>query len=124
MVIDGVMLLLFALTVAVGGFRRTQHPRHARASSDEIGLCAVHTLFGSDRRIPVRDRLPRAALHEQSVPARWRQALGSTMHYVAGDGIAILAGAVIGALIALGTRPRTCAVLRLWLDYLPGTAYG
>jgi hypothetical protein len=56
MVIDGVMLLLFALTALSVAFVVL-----SIRGSDEIGLCAVHTLFGSDRRIPVRDRLPRAA---------------------------------------------------------------
>src|SRR5918996_5271774 len=44
-------------------------------------------------------REPLPGLHEQYVAARWRQALGSTMHCVAGDGIGILVGAVIGALL-------------------------
>ena len=42
-------------------------------------------------------REPLPGLHEQSVSARWRQALGSTMHCVAGDGLGILAGAAIGS---------------------------
>jgi len=46
-----------------------------------------------------RESLP--GLHEQYVSAGWHQALGSTMHCVADDGIGILAGAVIGAAIAL-----------------------
>lgn len=46
-----------------------------------------------------RDPLP--GLHEAYTVARWRQVLGSTMHCVAGDGVGILAGAVISSLIAL-----------------------
>jgi hypothetical protein len=46
-------------------------------------------------------REPLPGLHERSTSVRWRQALGSTMHCVAGDGIGILAGAVIGAVVAL-----------------------
>ena len=46
-------------------------------------------------------REPLALLHERYVAARWRQVLGSTMHCVAGDGLGILAGAVIGAILAL-----------------------
>ena len=46
-------------------------------------------------------REPLDLLHERYVAARWRQVLGSTMHCVAGDGLGILAGAVIGATLAL-----------------------
>ena len=44
-------------------------------------------------------REPLPGLHEQYISVRWRQVLGSTMHCVAGDGVGILAGAVIGAWI-------------------------
>ncbi|KAA0889342.1 DUF4396 domain-containing protein [Pusillimonas sp. ANT_WB101] len=40
-------------------------------------------------------REPLQGLHEQYVAVRWRQALGSTMHCVAGDGVGILVGAVL-----------------------------
>jgi hypothetical protein len=40
-------------------------------------------------------REPLPGLHERYVAARWRQVLGSTMHCVAGDGVGILAGAVM-----------------------------
>src|SRR5690349_14112071 len=49
-------------------------------------------------------REPLPGLHEEYVKARWRQVLGSTMHCVAGDGIGILAGAVIGGLLILSPR--------------------
>lgn len=42
-------------------------------------------------------REPLPGLHARYVEARWRQVLGSTMHCVAGDGIGILAGAVLGS---------------------------
>jgi len=63
-------------------------------------------------------REPLPGLHEQYVSARWRQALGSTMHCVAGDGIGILVGAVIGALISL---PLATALM---LEYVLGFAFG
>jgi len=47
-------------------------------------------------------REPLPGLHADYVTARWRQVLGSTMHCVAGDGIGILAGAVIGSVLSLG----------------------
>src|SRR5271168_4705714 len=46
-------------------------------------------------------REPLPGLHEQYVAARWRQALGSTMHCVAGDGVGILVGAVLSRVIGL-----------------------
>jgi hypothetical protein len=46
-------------------------------------------------------REPLPGLHERYVAARWRQVLGSTMHCVAGDGVGILAGAVLGAVLHL-----------------------
>jgi hypothetical protein len=46
-------------------------------------------------------REPLPGLHADYVSSRWRQVLGSTMHCVAGDGIGILAGAVIGSVLSL-----------------------
>src|SRR5258708_16552490 len=46
-------------------------------------------------------REPLPGLHERYVAARWRQALGSTMHCVAGDGVGILAGAVLSSFLRL-----------------------
>jgi hypothetical protein len=40
-------------------------------------------------------REPLRGTHEAYVAARWRQVLGSTMHCAAGDGLGIIAGAVI-----------------------------
>lgn len=42
-------------------------------------------------------REPLPGLHEQYTASRWRQTLGSTMHCVAGDGIGIIAGAVVAS---------------------------
>lgn len=42
-------------------------------------------------------REPLKGTHEDYVAARWRQVLGSTMHCAAGDGVGIIAGAVIAA---------------------------
>jgi len=56
--------------------------------------------------------------HARFVAARWRQVLGSTMHCVAGDGVGILAGAVIGALVALPL------LADLALEYVLGFAFG
>jgi hypothetical protein len=63
-------------------------------------------------------REPLPGMHEQYVAARWRQAFGSTMHCVAGDGIGILVGAVIGALISLPMGADFA------LEYVFGFAFG
>lgn len=56
--------------------------------------------------------------HARFVASRWRQVLGSTMHCVAGDGIGIVSGAVIGALIAL---PMPAEIV---LEYILGFGFG
>ena len=63
-------------------------------------------------------REPLAGMHEQYVAAQWRQTLGSTMHCVAGDGIGILAGAVIGGFL------RLPPALEITMEYILGFAFG
>lgn len=63
-------------------------------------------------------REPIPGLHELYVQARWRQVLGSTMHCVAGDGIGILAAAVITSHWGL---PMWLEVL---VEYGAGFAFG
>src|ERR1700722_18403172 len=61
-------------------------------------------------------REPLVGTHEQYVAAQWRQTLGSTMHCVAGDGVGIMAGAVIGGLFIL---PKAADIT---LEYFLGFA--
>jgi hypothetical protein len=63
-------------------------------------------------------REPFPGLHERYVATRWRQVLGSTMHCVAGDGVGILAGAVIASLFHL------TKVTDITLEYVLGFAFG
>jgi len=63
-------------------------------------------------------REPLPGLHEEYVRARWRQALGSSMHCVAGDGIGILTAAVIGGFLTL---PKT---VDLVFEYVLGFLFG
>jgi hypothetical protein len=63
-------------------------------------------------------REPLPGLHERYVAARWRQVLGSTMHCVAGDGVGILAGAVIASIMQL------TGVLDIALEYALGFGFG
>jgi Domain of unknown function (DUF4396) len=63
-------------------------------------------------------REPLPGLHEQYVAARWRQVLGSAMHCAAGDGVGILAAAVIGAVASL---PHLAEIA---LEYALGFTFG
>ncbi len=63
-------------------------------------------------------REPLPGLHEQYTATLWRQVLGSTMHCVAGDGLGILAGAIIGGMIHL-SKPT-----EIGLEYLLGFGFG
>ena len=63
-------------------------------------------------------REPLPGLHARYVEARWRQVLGSTMHCVAGDGVGIIAGAVIGSMLRL-SMPSQIA-----LEYVLGFGFG
>lgn len=66
-------------------------------------------------------REPLAGTHEQYVSATWRQVLGSTMHCAAGDGVGIIAGAIIGALLHLS--PWGDFTLEYFLGFGFGWAY-
>lgn len=63
-------------------------------------------------------REPLPGLHEQYVKSRWHQVLGSTMHCVAGDGLGILAGAVLGTVLRLPPPAH------LALEYVLGFSFG
>jgi len=63
-------------------------------------------------------REPLPGLHERYVAARWRQTLGSTMHCVAGDGVGIIAGAVLSSVLHLA-GPAEVA-----LEYVLGFGFG
>jgi hypothetical protein len=63
-------------------------------------------------------REPLPGLHERYVAARWRQTLGSTMHCVAGDGVGILAGAVLASVLGLAGPTEVI------VEYVLGFALG
>jgi hypothetical protein len=120
MVFDGMILMWFILTalsvlfVAVD-IRNT--PEDPVLKWGFILLTAYIGPFGVFLYV-LGCREPLPGLHEQYISARWRQVLGSTMHCVAGDGIGILAGAVIGALIHI-SMPAEMA-----LEYILGFLFG
>ena len=63
-------------------------------------------------------REPIKGTHEIYVAARWKQVLGSTMHCAAGDGIGIIAGAVIASFLTLS------ALQDFTLEYILGFGFG
>src|SRR6516165_12611165 len=63
-------------------------------------------------------REPLPGLHEQYVAVRWRQALGSTMHCVAGDGLGILVGAILASLLGLAGPAEVI------VEYVLGFGFG
>jgi hypothetical protein len=118
--LDGVMLLWFVLTAAgvlfVAVDIRTT-PESPVLKWGFVLLCIYTGPIGAFLYV-LGCREPLPGLHERYVAARWRQVLGSTMHCVAGDGVGILAGAVIATLLAL---PRAADIAP---EYVLGFGFG
>ena len=120
MLINGVMLLWFGLTalsVAFVAIDIRSTPEHPVMKWAFVLFTAYSGPFGAFLYV-LGCREPLPGLHEQYVSARWRQALGSTMHCVAGDGIGILVGAMIGALVLLPIAAEIA------IEYVLGFAFG
>jgi len=118
--LDGIMALWFGLTalsVLFVAFDIRNTPESAVLKWGFVLLTAYTGPIGAFLYV-LGCREPLPGLHEQFVATRWRQVLGSTMHCVAGDGVGILAGAVIGALVAMS------APAELLLEYLLGFGFG
>jgi hypothetical protein len=63
-------------------------------------------------------REPLPGLHERYTATRWRQALGSTMHCVAGDGVGILVGAALSRFL------RFPSITEVIVAYVLGFGFG
>jgi len=118
--LDGVMLLWFVLTAlsllyVVVDIRAT--PETPVLKWGFILLTAYTGPLGAFFYV-LGCREPLPGLHERYVSTRWRQVLGSTMHCVAGDGLGIMAGAVIASLLHL---PRAADIA---LEYALGFGFG
>ena len=118
--LDGVMLLWFLLTAlsllfVVIDIRTT--PESPVLKWGFVLLTAYTGPLGAFLYV-LGCREPLPGMHERYVAARWRQVLGSTMHCVAGDGVGILAGAVIASLFHL---PKVADVA---LEYVLGFGFG
>ena len=120
MLIDGVMLLWFlltALSVAYVAIDIRSTPENPVMKWAFVLFTLYSGPIGAFLYV-LGCREPLPGLHEQYVDSRWRQALGSAMHCVAGDGIGILVGAVIGALVALPM------LADMTLEYVLGFGFG
>ena len=118
--LDGVMLLWFVLTAAALLFvavdiRTT--PESPVLKWGFVLLTAYTGVVGAFLYV-LGCREPLPGTHEQYVAARWRQTLGSTMHCVAGDGVGILAGAVLASVLGLA------GLAEVALEYILGFAFG
>ena len=118
--LDGVMLLWFLLAAAALLFvavdiRST--PESPVLKWGFVLLTAYTGVVGAFLYV-LGCREPLPGLHEQYVAARWRQALGSTMHCVAGDGVGIIAGAVLSSAFGI------VGLAEVILEYVLGFAFG
>lgn len=118
--LDGVMLLWFLLTafsllfVAID-LRTT--PESTVLKWGFVLLTAYTGPFGAFLYV-LGCREPLPGLHERYVATRWRQVLGSAMHCVAGDGVGILAGAVVASAFHLS------GAVDITLEYVLGFGFG
>lgn len=118
--LDGVMLLWFLLAAAsllfVSIDIRTT-PESPVMKWGFVLLTAYTGVIGAFLYV-LGCREPLPGMHEQYTSAQWRQTLGSTMHCVAGDGVGILAGAVLSRVLGI-TGPA-----EMILEYVLGFAFG
>src|SRR3981189_2333321 len=118
--LDGVMLLWFLLTAACLLFvavdiRST--PESPLLKWGFVLVTAYTGVFGAFLYV-LGCRQPLPGLHERYVAVRWRQVLGSTMHCVAGDGVGVLAGAVLSSVFGLA------GLAEVVVEYILGFAFG
>ena len=97
--LNGVMLLWFGLTAMALGFVALDIRKAPIPPVMKWGFVLLTVYTGPIGAflyvLGCREPLP--GLHERYIASRWRQVLGSTMHCVAGDGVGILAGAVVAS---------------------------
>ena len=118
--LNGVMLLWFLLAAASVVFVAIDIRRTPESPVLRWGFVLLTAYTGPVGALlyVLGCREPLPGLHERYTAARWRQVLGSTMHCVAGDGVGILAGAALAAMLAL---PRWSD---LALEYALGFGFG
>lgn len=114
--LEGVMLLWFIQVAIATAFVAIDIRTTPEATVMKWGFVIITLfsgLFGALLYV-LSCREPLPGTHELYVAAKWRQVVGSTMHCVAGDGIGILAAAVITSRVGLP----------MWADVLCEYAFG
>lgn len=118
--LNGVMLLWFVLTAMALGFVAIDIRDAPISPVMKWGFVLITAYTGPIGAflyvLGCREPLP--GLHERYIATRWRQVIGSTMHCVAGDGVGILAGAVVGSYLTLNCP------LEIALEYGLGFGFG
>ncbi len=118
--LDGVILLWFLLAALSVLFVGVDIRRTPEAPVMKWGFVIVTAFTGPAGAflyvLGCREPLP--GTHERYVDARWRQVLGSTLHCVAGDGLGILAAAVVSRSLHLPMGAELAA------EYLTGFLFG
>ena len=119
--IDVVLLGWFALTIlSVGYVAYDTFRRNPDLTVMKWGWVLVTLYMGPIAAVLyiLSDKEPRPGTHEQFIRPLWKQALGSTIHCVAGDATGIILAATITALLGFP----------MWLDliveYAAGFAFG
>ena len=118
--LDGVILLWFvlaALAVAFVAIDIRNTPESPVLKWGFVLLTAYTGVVGAFLYV-LGCREPLPGTHERYVAARWRQVLGSTMHCVAGDGVGILAGAVLSSVLGIA------GLVEVAVEYILGFAFG
>jgi hypothetical protein len=118
--LDGIMLLWFVLAALAVLFVAVDIRTTPESPVMKWGFVLVTAYTGAMGAflyvLGCREPLP--GTHEQYVAAQWRQTLGSTMHCVAGDGVGILAGAVLARVFGL------TGLSEIALEYALGFGFG
>jgi hypothetical protein len=118
--LDGIMLLWFVLTAASVLFVAIDIRATPESPVLKWGFVLVTAYTGVIGAflyvLGCREPLP--ATHERYVAAQWRQTLGSTIHCVAGDGVGILAGAVLASVFSV------TGLAEVVLEYVLGFGFG
>jgi hypothetical protein len=118
--LEGVMLLWFllaALALLFVAIDIRSTPESPVLKSGFVLLTAYTGVFGAFLYV-LGCREPLPGLRERYTAARWRQTLGSTMHCVAGDGLGILAGAVISSVVGIA------GLAEVAVEYVLGFGFG
>ena len=118
--LDGVMLLWFllaALSLLFVAVDIRSTPESPVMKWGFVLLTAYTGVIGAFLYV-LGCREPLPGTHEQYTAAQWRQTLGSTMHCVAGDGVGILAGAVLSSVLGIAGPAE------MVLEYVLGFGFG